>query len=404
MTNEELLAQYSAELKLKLVDDQYRQYMRTLDLFFNHCGGLPPTRQLALGFLNQFNDRAPSTKRRYANMIAGLFTSDAGLAIKDFRIDIPVGKPLPQVVTDEQFYKLIEAMGERRSFRANIPRDRLLVLFLGRTGARREEAAEVIIGDVELGKSPQVIFHGKGSKDRMVPILPELVKPLSTFIEGKDPKQSLFGMTKFTITNKIHDAAERAGLKLHTHSLRHYCAGWMLRQGFTAREVQGWLGHERLDTTGRYLDLLPEDLHHAVKRTNMEKPSDFAGADMDETIAGLSEFDVWVSGVKMNCLAVLERTWGKFISGVTTGDLLTKLIEEYSLSKDNPQELWDKTDDLLKELSLYQVIRIEQRRRTGSIRGSVDADYWVLTDYGKSTVLKLRHEKVNAISQTNELS
>ncbi|XUX00751.1 MAG: tyrosine-type recombinase/integrase [Dehalogenimonas sp.] len=402
MTNEELLAQYSAELRLKLVDEQYHQYMRTLNLFFDHCGGLPPTRQLALGFLNKFNDRAPSTKRRYAGMIAGLFTSDAGLAIKDFKIDIPVGKPLPQVVTDEQFYKLIEAMGERRSYRADVPRDKLLVLFLGRTGARREEAAEVLVGDVEFGDNPQVIFHGKGSKDRMVPILPELLTPLSTFVEDKDPKESLFGMTKFTITNKIHEAAKRAGLHLHTHSLRHYCAGWMLRQGYTAREVQEWLGHERLDTTGRYLDLLPEDLHHAVKRTSMMS-SDIAGASIDQTIAGLSEFDVLVCGVKINCLAVLKMLWGKFISGMTTGELLTKLIEEYSLGKDDPKALWDATDDLLNELSLHQAIKIEQRRQARTVRGSVDAEYWVLTDHGKAAVLKLRREKINT-SQTNTLS
>ena len=96
--------------------------------------------------------------------------------------------------------------------------------------------------------------------------MPELLKPLSGFIEGKNPKESVFGHTKAAITDKISRYAKKIGLDLHPHSLRHYCAGWLLRNGYTAKEVQEWLGHSRLDTTGRYLDLMPDSLHDAVAR------------------------------------------------------------------------------------------------------------------------------------------
>ena len=113
MTNEQLLSEYSAELGLKLTSAQVPQYLRTLTGFIDFCGGLPPTRQLAVAYLNQFKDRAPATRRRYYNIIKGLFTSDSGLADKDFNISMPNPKPLPQVVTDEEFYKLISVCNQR---------------------------------------------------------------------------------------------------------------------------------------------------------------------------------------------------------------------------------------------------------------------------------------------------
>ncbi len=253
ITNEQLLSEYGAELGLKLTPTQVPQYLRTLNDFFDFCGGLPPTRQLAVAYLNKFQERSPATRRRYYNILKGLFTSDSGLADKDFNISMPNPKPLPQVVTDEEFHKLIDSMGLRRSFRGDIARDKLLVLFLGRTGLRREEAAELKISDIQLGDKPQVMVRaGKGGKDRAVPILPELLQPICDFTAGKPANQSVFGLNKATITNKISRYAEKIGLKLHPHSLRHYCAEWLLRNGYTAKEVQEWLGHARLDTTGRY--------------------------------------------------------------------------------------------------------------------------------------------------------
>ena len=57
----------------------------------------------------------------------------------------------------------------------------------------------------------------------------------------------------------------------------------------------------------------------------------------------------------------------------------------------DPQGLWDATMSVLEEFSLHQVIRLEQRRR-GTARDKIDVDYWILTDYGKMIVLKLRRE------------
>ena len=390
MTNEQLFEEYTAELRLRLSPGQYPQYLRTLKEFFDFCGGLPPTRHLAIAYLNQFKERSQSTRRRYYTILKGLFTSVAGLADKDFNIDMPNPKPLPQVVTDEEFYKLINSMDLRRSFRADIPRDKLLVLFLGRTGLRREETADLKISDVQLGDKPQVMVRGgKGEKDRAVPILPELLKPLSEFIDGKLANESVFGLAKEAITDKISRYSKKIGLHLHPHSLRHYCAEWLLRNGYTAKEVQEWLGHERLDTTGRYLDLAPDSLHDAVKRNTGKK--DESGPNPDEiarTIKELSESHVNVGNFKIDTMGVLQKFWGKFSSGLTMPDLLTLLNDEFAWGSIDFKLVSAATDSVLEQLSLHQVIQHEQRRRA-TVKEKIDI-VWVLTDYGKKVVLALK--------------
>jgi len=310
---------------------------------------------------------------------------------------MPNPKPLPQVVTDEEFYKLIDSMELRRSFRGDITRDKLLALLLGRTGLRREEAAELKISDIQLGNKPQVMVRaGKGGKDRAVPILPELLQPISDFIAGKPANQLVFGLDKATITNKISRYAEKIGLKLHPHSLRHYCAEWLLRNGYTAKEVQEWLGHARLDTTGRYLDLAPDSLHDAVKRTSKGNAPLPENVDVAQTFRELSEFTVNAGGVEIQALAVLEKSWRRFTAGVTPGEFLTELIKEFLLGTENHRGLWDATNSLLEELSLYQIIRLEQRRRGGTVREKEDTGYWILTEYGKAVVLKMRREQTQS--------
>ena len=391
ITNEQLLSEYSEELRLKLSGSQFPQYLRTLNDFIKFCGGLPPTRQLAMAYLNQFQDRATLTRRRYYSIIRGLFTSDAGLADKDFNISMPNPKPLPQVVTDEEFYKLIDSMALRRSFKGDIERDKLLVMFLGRTGLRREEAANLKISDIQIGEKPQVMVRaGKGEKDRAVPILPELLKPLSEFIKDKPSDQSVFGLHKEVITAKISRYSKKVGLKLHPHSLRHYCAEWLLRNGYTAKEVQEWLGHDRLDTTGRYLDLAPDSLHEAVKRNTTNRPEPKQDA-VDKTIQELSGFTTHVGDIDINAVDVLDRFWGDLTGGMAPAGFLTRLTKEFSLSVADAEGGWDATMSLLEEFSLHQIIRLEQRRR-GTSQGQFDADYWILTDYGKTIVLKLRRE------------
>jgi integrase/recombinase XerD len=57
-------------------------------------------------------------------------------------------------------------------------RDQALLLFLYNTGARADEAAHVLIGDLQLGLTPErdlsvVLLRGKGNKLRRCPLWPK---------------------------------------------------------------------------------------------------------------------------------------------------------------------------------------------------------------------------------------
>ena len=59
-----------------------------------------------------------------------------------------------------------------RSFHATGQRDQALLATLYNTGARVSEAINIKIADLALGASPSIRLHGKGRKDRAVPIWP----------------------------------------------------------------------------------------------------------------------------------------------------------------------------------------------------------------------------------------
>jgi integrase len=388
------LSDYTVELRLKLSPGQFPQYLRTLNQFFGFLAGRPPSRSLAISFLDQYSTRSLATKQRYGTIIKGLFTSDSGLAIKDFKIDMPHSEPLPQVVTNEEFYKLIKAIEDRDTYLDNIQRDKVLVLLLGRTAARREGAANLKVSDVMLGNKPQIVFRqGKGRKDMAVPILPELLGPLSAYIAGRKPSESLFGLTKFAVSDVVSRYAKKAGVNIHAHSLRHYCAGWLLRQGFTIREVQAWLGHARLETTGVYLDLVPDALHDAVRRVESEKklvqtpPIQIPHIDENQVIRVLESFSVNVGNVKIGVIQFLRKYWPKFSAGLNTAEFVTIFRQEYGLQSVEFKLVWEALDSILGYLDLHDIIHVEQRHR-GTRRDKLDVDFWLLTGAGKKLILE----------------
>ena len=62
----------------------------------------------------------------------------------------------------------------------------------------------------------------------------------------------------FAIRNVLNRLAHRAGIAyVHPHALRRAMASHMLQRGANLRVIQDLLGHERLNTTMRYLGWTP---------------------------------------------------------------------------------------------------------------------------------------------------
>jgi integrase/recombinase XerD len=112
---------------------------------------------------------------------------------------------------------------------------------LARTGARVSEATGVNANDLQLERGrPQVLLHGKGRRDRVVPIPQELARSLTALLSERglahhEPRPIFVGarnerLTRFGATHIVRRAASKAvsirssmkGKPISPHIFRHY--------------------------------------------------------------------------------------------------------------------------------------------------------------------------------------
>jgi site-specific recombinase XerD len=148
-------------------------------------------------------------------------------------------------------------------------RDYSVLLFLYNTGARADEAARLLIGDLTPGSSPSVKILGKGRKTRHCPLWPLTVKVLGPLLAGRAPHEPLFRnrrsqpITRFGIYELVTRHAAKAGTKIPSlgskrispHTIRHTTAVHLLRAGVDLNTIRGWLGHVSLNTTNIYAEV-----------------------------------------------------------------------------------------------------------------------------------------------------
>lgn len=143
-------------------------------------------------------------------------------------------------------------------------RDYALIMFLYATGMRIGEALAAQEGDIE-GEWIR-IRHGKGEKERYVPIAPEALKALRAYQSGcpfvkrtlwlNYRGEPLSRVSAFKITQKY--------LGVSPHSLRHSYATAMILGGADLRVVQELLGHASLLTTQIYTHVQKQNLQETL--------------------------------------------------------------------------------------------------------------------------------------------
>jgi integrase/recombinase XerD len=174
---------------------------------------------------------------------------------------------LPQILCQAEVTRLIDA--------TETPFQRILVMTLYATGARRAEVARLKISDIDSERMVVHIRGGKGRKDRDVMLSPALLEALRTYWRGlrRKPTVWLFPGNRWhtssrPVTTKVlwtacRQAALRAGLEhkhIHPHTLRHCFATHLLEAGADLRTIQILLGHRDLEETTIYLHLSSKHL------------------------------------------------------------------------------------------------------------------------------------------------
>jgi integrase len=142
------------------------------------------------------------------------------------------------------------------------PRDQALLRLLVETGVRRSEAAGVRAGDVDWEKRLLVVQRGKGGKQRVVPITPELAAALRS-LAGPAEEGYVFrsrqgdSLSPRQINRIVADAGRQAGVahpnpryrQITCHLLRHTFARLWKAEGGSIESLSNILGHSSVKTT-----------------------------------------------------------------------------------------------------------------------------------------------------------
>jgi integrase/recombinase XerD len=149
-------------------------------------------------------------------------------------------------------------------------RDRIMFATLYNTGARVSEITGLCVTDVALAGSASVHLHGKGRKDRSVPIWRTTGSQIRHWLSRIDsrPDRPLFPsisgtrLTRPAVTARLHLAVQQAAARcpsltkrgISPHTIRHATAMRMLQAGVDITLIALWLGHENPATTHMYVE------------------------------------------------------------------------------------------------------------------------------------------------------
>jgi len=119
--------------------------------------------------------------------------------------------------------------------------------------------------------------HGKGAKDRIVPLSQQTRERLHAYtsLRKRSTKDYVFltqnndPLTRDSLREIITRVAKRAGVShIHPHKFRHTFAINFLRNGGDIFSLQMILGHETLDMVKRYLAIAQLDIQSAHRKAS----------------------------------------------------------------------------------------------------------------------------------------
>lgn len=152
-------------------------------------------------------------------------------------------------------------------------RDRAIIHFLSSTGCRISEVTGLDRNMVDIEKL-ECVVHGKGNKERTVFMDAVTGMLIGEYLKDrKDENPALFvGRRKERlepggVRSMLKKLGAEAGVDhVHPHKFRRTLATELTRHGMQIQKVASILGHEKLDTTMRYVILNNDDIKSDYRR------------------------------------------------------------------------------------------------------------------------------------------
>jgi integrase/recombinase XerC len=161
--------------------------------------------------------------------------------------------------SEEEVFTVIDIFENNFEGKRNL----LIIDTLYSTGIRRDELIKMKINDVFLNES-MIKVHGKRNKERLVPMLPSLIKRMNDYFNYRSNissiKENVFITSKgaqigpslvYRIVKKYFSKVSTK-VKTSPHVLRHSFATHLLNNGADINSIKEILGHSSLASTQIY--------------------------------------------------------------------------------------------------------------------------------------------------------
>ena len=191
------------------------------------------------------------------------------------------GEHLPDVLSVEEIDRLIATIDMSKD---EGQRDRAILETLYSCGLRVSELCGLRISDLYLDEG-FIRVHGKGKKERLVPISPRAVQELELWFVDRERinvkaghEDAVFvsfrrgtSLSRITVFHIIKVLCEQAGIRttVSPHTFRHSFATHLLEGGANLWAIQEMLGHEDIGTTEIYMHI---DRHHLREQILLHHP------------------------------------------------------------------------------------------------------------------------------------
>lgn len=173
---------------------------------------------------------------------------------------------------DELFRHIQSANGDSSA------RNMALISLLLYGGLRISELINLRVTDIRFGENYVQVLHGKGNKQRLVPLPDQVMANLRSYLKCRE-----YPETPYLFTNRsggrlsrssayyiVKQLVRQVGLDsaISPHKLRHTCATLLLEAGIDLRYIQEFLGHADISTTQIYTHVSRAKLREIIEENN----------------------------------------------------------------------------------------------------------------------------------------
>ena len=261
-----------------------RAYIRAVRMLADHYR-TPPDRlseAQVRDYLLHLKDGRHLAANSLAIAYAGIKFFYAHTAPRDWttlrRLRVPREHRLPDVLSTDEVRRLIAAV--------RTPHNRAYFQAVYSLGLRLGEGLNLQVGDIDSARMMVHVRHGKGGKDRFVPLPSSTLKSLREYwathrhptylfpATGRDHRKAATAdrpMERSSVQGALRRVVRELGLRksISIHTLRHSYATHLLEAGVNLRLIQQYLGHSSIQTTMVYLHLTA--VSHDQARARIEE-------------------------------------------------------------------------------------------------------------------------------------